>query len=153
MEPLKREITAVVKALSEPADTPEEAAEAAIRALDEARLDRTMYGIVVNARPAPYIYREFGNKREALEWAKKQGLDVIGLAIWVVPMRSKLAVERRHTTAAHRSLMNERTGAAPSTKKPSRTGTRSSASAPTSGTPSKRRARATRGRSTKATKS
>lgn len=104
------EVRAVVKALSEPHDSAEDAAEAAIRALDAARTDRTLYVIGIAAKPAPYLYGYFGNQQEALRWAKGQGIDVVGLHVWSVPMFSPNRVLERHTKAAHDRLMNKKKG-------------------------------------------
>lgn len=110
MEPVIAEVRAVVKALSEPRDSPEDAAEAAIRALDEARTNRTLYVIGVAAKPAPFLYGYFGNQQEALRWAKAQHIDVAGLHVWSVPLFSPNRVLERHTTAAHDRLMSKRKG-------------------------------------------
>lgn len=106
MEPHVAEVRAVVEALSAPADSPEDAAEAAIRALDKARTNRTLYAVVVNAQPAPYIYHSFGNRQEALKWARDNAVDVLGLSVWALPMFSRERVATRHTTSAHDKLMN-----------------------------------------------
>lgn len=108
MEPLKAEVDAVVRVLREGWESPEAGAEAVIRALDLARTERTLYVIGVAARPAPFLYGPHGNQLEALRWAKGQGIDVVGLHVWSVPLFSPNRVLERHTTAAHDRLMSKK---------------------------------------------
>lgn len=108
MDPHVAEVRAVIKVLSEGWASPEAGAEAVIRALDEARIDRTLYAVAVNAKPAPIIYHTFGTRQEALKWVKDSAVDVLGLDVWVLQMFSKNRPLERHTSAAHDRLMNQR---------------------------------------------
>ena len=77
-------------------DSSEAAAKAAIEALDARRRDRLTYAVVVNARPVPVIYNGFENREEGIRWAKRVGLDVADLDVWVLPMLNRDVVLDRH---------------------------------------------------------
>lgn len=100
MNPLKAEITAVAAALSQEHESVEDAARAAIVALDEARVDRTLYGVAIQGLPCAYVYHPFGNKQEALSWIKRYGVAAVdGLEVGVIPLFSKERLVKRHAEA------------------------------------------------------
>lgn len=91
------DVRAVAAILQQPEwETPEDAAKAVIEALDTARRDRMTYAVAVNGRPLPHVYTGFENREECKRWAKRVGLDVAGLDVWVIPVWSKDAVLPRH---------------------------------------------------------
>lgn len=91
------DVRAVAAILQNPEwDSPEVAAKAVIEALDAARRDRQTYAVAINGRPLPHIYTGFENREECKRWAKRTGLDVAALDVWVVPVWSKDAVLPRH---------------------------------------------------------
>ena len=95
--PTPADIRAVAKVLEEGEfSSPEDAARAAIEALDERRRDRMGYAVAVNGRPLPHVYIGFENREECKRWAKRTGLDVAALDVWVIPVWSRDAVLPRH---------------------------------------------------------
>jgi len=101
VRPLKGEVKAVSAALQEEHDSVEEAAEAAIAALDQARVGRTLFGVAIQGIPCAFIYQPFGNKQEALQWIKKNavGVDAAGLSVGVVPLLSRERPPQRRAEA------------------------------------------------------
>jgi len=95
--PTPADVRAVAKILEEGEfSSPEDAARAAIEALDERRRDRMGYAVAVNGRPLPHVYIGFENREECKRWAKRTGLDVAALDVWVLPVWSRDAVLPRH---------------------------------------------------------
>lgn len=95
--PTPTEVKAVVALLkSEEFDSPEEGAAAIIAKLDELRRNKKRYALAVQGLPTAYLYGDFENRQEAVNWAKQVALDVSGLSVGVVPMFSKDAVLDRH---------------------------------------------------------
>lgn len=111
MRALKAELNAVVAALEQSSESVEETAEAAIQALDQARAERTTYGVAIQGTPMAFIYQPFGNRQEALAWVKRYGLAGIdGLSVGVVPLFNKDRVPKRHAEAWD-ELMKKRAAA------------------------------------------
>lgn len=95
--PTKAEITAVVALLnSGDFETPEEGAAAVIAKLDELRRNKPRYALAVQGLPTAFLYGDFENRQEAVNWAKRVALDVSGLSVGVVPLYSKDNVLDRH---------------------------------------------------------
>lgn len=91
-------MTAVAKIFENGGDfeSSEEAATAAIEALDKARRDRLTYGVAVQGLPVATVYVGFENREEAVRWCKRTGLDVAGLPVGIVPLWDKDHVLDRH---------------------------------------------------------
>lgn len=95
--PTPADVRAVAAVLESPEwESPEDAARAVIEALDERRRDRMGYAVAVNGRPLPHLYIGFENREECKRWAKRVGLDVAALDVWVVPVWSRDVVLPRH---------------------------------------------------------
>ena len=95
--PTPTEVKAVVALLqSGDFESPEEGAAAIIAKLDELRRNKTRYAVAVQGLPCAYLYGDFENRQEAVNWAKRVALDVSGLSVGVVPLFSRENVLDRH---------------------------------------------------------
>lgn len=94
--PRKSDVTAVAKILQEDHESAEAAALAVIEALDTARRDRPRWGLAVQGLPVAYVYGDHETRQEAVNWAKRVGLDAVGLSLGVIPIYNKDHVLERH---------------------------------------------------------
>jgi len=94
--PRKSDITAVAKIFEQDHESAEAAALAAIEALDKIRRERPRWGLAVQGLPVAYIYGDHETRQEAVNWAKRAGLDAVGLSLGVVPIFNKDQVLERH---------------------------------------------------------
>jgi hypothetical protein len=95
--PTPSEVKAVVALLkSADFETPEDGARAVIAKLDALRRDKMRYAVAVQGLPTAYLYGDFENRQEAVNWAKRVALDVSGLSVGVLPLYSRDAVLARH---------------------------------------------------------
>lgn len=94
--PRKSDITRVAVVLDQEYDSVEDAAAAAIEEWERLRRERLRYGLAVQGLPVAYVYGDFENRQEAVNWAKRSGLDVVGLSVGVIPIRDKDYVLERH---------------------------------------------------------
>jgi hypothetical protein len=99
MRPRVAEVRAVAAALAGEFDSAEEAATAAILAYEDAKADRLVYGVAVQAQPVPRIYYSFDNSTEALRWAARYGLDAVEQQLYVLPLVHAQRAEKRHQEA------------------------------------------------------
>lgn len=81
------EIKAVAAAISEPAETAQEAAKRAIQALDDSRLDRTDYLVIAQAGRFVQGYGLYPTYKKAADAIEKQQIrGVDGTRFFVVPV-------------------------------------------------------------------
>lgn len=113
--PRKSDITAVAKILQEEHESAEDAAVAVIECWERLRRERLRYGLAVQGLPVAYVYGDFENRQEAVNWAKRSGLDVVGLSVGVIPIRDKDFVLERHQKMTDEVKKKQDTTEAPPT--------------------------------------
>lgn len=94
--PRKSDLQKVAAVLQEGHESAEDAAVAVIECWERLRRERLRYGLAVQGLPVAYVYGDFENRQEAVNWAKRSGLDVVGLSVGVIPIRDKDFVLERH---------------------------------------------------------
>lgn len=94
--PRKSDITAVAKIFEQDHESAEDAAVAAIEALDQIRRERLTFAVAVQGLPVATVYCGFETRQEAVNWCKRTGIDVAGLSVGVIPVYNKDHVFERH---------------------------------------------------------
>jgi hypothetical protein len=96
MNPTKKEINALVDLLEQDWETPEELAKALVKALDEARTDRTTYvGVMVFGPHFAAAIGPYAGATSARNAVKKFPGATVAKQIAVIPLTSAEGVEQR----------------------------------------------------------
>lgn len=98
IRPTTKEIKALVALLQDDWDSPESLAKACIEALDDARIDRTLYVAVMQFNDKPPVYMGLGpypGARSAKAAVSAFPGASVARAIGIVPLLSSLGVEAK----------------------------------------------------------
>lgn len=94
--PRKSDITKVAAVLQQEHESAEDAAAAVIAAWEKLRRERLQFAVAVQGLPVAVTYYGFESRQEAVNWAKRTGIDAAGLSVGVIPVYDKDAVFSRH---------------------------------------------------------